>query len=164
MAEIEITLPTVQYGNVKVKATPEELGLDSVADAAALGVASAVYLSAFTQGFQRGAKIDVDIDDSMAHAGSGPYKGVTEAQAQRYLNEGLGGVTEIEENQYDRKHEVLSAGLNDYNDDGPGDVQAAANEARDAAPWDNPQVDAKPKPWEGGRLRLSAKPVVDEGW
>lgn len=140
MAEIEITLPTVQYGNVKVRATPEELGLDSVADAAALGVASAVYLSAFTQGFQRGAKIDVDIDDSMAHAGSGPYNGVTEAQAQRYLDEGLGGVTEVEE--YD-----------------------SATEAKEAAPWDNPQVDAKPKPWEtGGTAPTNAVKVAEINW
>lgn len=136
MAEIEITLPTVQYGNVKVRATPEELGLDSVGDAAALGVAAAVYLTAFTLGFKRGAAIDVDIDDSLAHAGSGPYRALSAPQgtarsegeevfagavataqeeAQRLLSEGLGGATEVDD---------------------------------DTAPWNKPAIDAPAKPWE----------------
>lgn len=157
MAEIEITLPTVQYGNIKITATPEEWGLETIADAPDVGVWAATYLNLFQQGFKHGATLDVD-----AHLGAS--QGVTEAQAQRHLDEGLGGVTEVEENQYDRKHEVLSAGLDDYNDDGPGDVQAAANEARDAAPWDNPQVDAKPKPWENKSAAPADKPVVDDIW
>lgn len=89
MAEIEITLPTVQYGNVKVRATPEELGLASLADAYDVGIASAVYLNVFTQGFKKGATLDV------AERGE-PQQGVTEEQAQRCLNEGLGGVTEVD--------------------------------------------------------------------
>ena len=157
MAEIEITLPTVQYGNVKVRATPEELGLKSIAEGYDLGVAAAVYLNLFQQGFKKGASLDVDAPPATSQP-------ISEAQAQRYLDEGLGGVTEVEENRYDRKHEVLSAGLDEYNDDGPGDVQAAANEARDAAPWDKPQVDSKPKPWETGSAAPASKPVVDEGW
>jgi hypothetical protein len=143
MAEIEITLPTVQFGNVKVRATPEELGLASLADAYDVGIASAVYLNVFTQGFKKGATLDV------AERGE-PSQGAPEheyiSEAHRLLDERLGGVTEVPE---------------DYNDDGPGDVQAAANEAR--APWDNPQVDAKPKPWETGSA-APAKLVVDEGW
>src|SRR5690348_12441797 len=139
MAEIEITLPTIQYGNIKVTATPEEWGLDSIADAPDLGVWAATYLNLFQQGFKHGAAMDVD-----AHLGAS--QPVTEEQAQRYLDDGLGGVTALDE----------------YNDDGPGDVQAAANEAR--AAWDNPQVDTKPKPWESGGATPAAKPVVDEGW
>ncbi len=135
MAEIEITLPTVQFGNVKVRATPEELGLASLADAYDVGIASAVYLNVFTQGFKKGATLDVAERE---------HEYISEAH--RLLDERLGGVTEVPE---------------DYNDDGPGDVQAAANEAR--APWDNPQVDAKPKPWETGGA-APAKPVVDEDW
>ena len=159
MAEIEITLPTVQYGNVKVRATPEELGLDSVGDAAALGVAAAVYLTTFTLGFKRGAQIDVDIDDSMAHVGSGPYKTVSapqgasqevsEAQAQRYLDEGLGGVTEVsEDDEYDSATEAKEA------------AQARTSDA----PWDN-KVDAKPKPWETGEQAPAAPAVkLDSSW
>lgn len=163
MAEIEITLPTVQYGNVKVRATPEELGVN-ISEPGSVGMIAAMYLNLFTQGFKRGSEVNVTLDpETDVSAPQGASQGVTEAQAQRYLDEGLGGVTEVEENKYDRKHEVLSSGLDEYNDDGPGDVQAAANEARDAAPWDNPQVDAKPKPWEN-KSAAPAKPVVDEGW
>lgn len=146
MSEIEITLPTVQYGNVKVRATPEELGLDSVSDAAALGVATAVYLTTFTLGYKRGSAIDVDIDDSMAHAGSGPYGGITEEQAQRYLDEGLGGVTEISDEEFEQK------------------AAAAEAEMGGKAPWDRPQVDSKPKPWETGSTTPAAKPVIGEDW
>lgn len=88
MAEIEITLPTVQYGNVKLRATAEELGLDGVGDARELGIVTAVYLNTFTQGFKEGARIDVA-------APSAPSQGATEDQAKRMLDEGLGGVTEV---------------------------------------------------------------------
>lgn len=139
MAEIEITLPTVQYGNVRVRATPEELGLKSLAEAYDVGVASAVYLNVFTQGFKKGATLDVAPPQ-------GASQGVSEAQAQRYLDEGLGGVTE----------------LLDYNNDGPGDVDAAAVEAAQGAPWNSPAVDTPKKPWETGEA--PAKPVVSDEW
>jgi hypothetical protein len=156
VAEIEITLPTVQYGNVKVRATPEELGLSSVSDAYDVGVAAAVYLNVFTQGFKKGSTLDVSAPET-------PSRVVTEEQAQRHLDEGLDGVTELHEG---------------YNDDGPGDVQAAANEARDKAahdaayadspndgpepaPWES-TVDAKPKPWETG-AKAPAK-VAEIDW
>jgi hypothetical protein len=143
LAEIEITLPTVQYGNVKIRATPEEFGLDSVGDAAALGVAAAVYLTTFTLGFKRGASIEVDIDDSMAHPGSGPYKAVTAPQgaeqseveqflaeaekAAQILADGLGGVTVMdEENVHPEESDPEETGK---------------------APWDA-KVEAKPKPWQ----------------
>lgn len=85
MAEIEILLPTVQYGNVKVRATPEELGLASLADAYDVGVASAVYLNVFTQGFKKGATLDV------ATRGE---PDPTEA-ARRHIESELGSTTEL---------------------------------------------------------------------
>lgn len=94
MAEIEIILPTVQFGNVKVRATPEELGLKDIADGYSLGVAAAVYLNVFSQGFKKGASLDVD-----PHPAASQDAG--EAQAQELLNEGLGGVTELPEDPED---------------------------------------------------------------
>jgi hypothetical protein len=60
VAEIEFTLPTIQYGNVKVRATPEELGIADMSDGSAVGIAYAVYLNLFTQGFRHGTTLDVD--------------------------------------------------------------------------------------------------------
>lgn len=73
MAKIEITLPTVQYGNAKVSGEFEEFGLDATSPHD-VGVAVAVFLNLFTQGFQAGSKIDVgpltfkDADDADAVA------------------------------------------------------------------------------------------------
>ena len=47
-----------------------------------------------------------------------------ETRAQQLLNEGLGGVTELHDEAEEYKNNS------------------------DKAPWDKPQVDAKPKPWE----------------
>src|SRR5574342_52224 len=58
VAEIEITLPTVQYGNVKVRATPEEFGF-KLDEPSAFGMALAVYQAAFTLGWRDGAQMDV---------------------------------------------------------------------------------------------------------
>ena len=140
LSEIEITLPTIQYGNIKITATPEEWGLDTIADAPDVGVWAATYLNLFQQGFKHGATLDVD-----AHLGA--PQSVTEEQAQRYLDEGLDGVTEVEE--YDSATEAK---------------EAAQARTAGVAPWVNPQVDSKPKPWEGGGATPVEKPVVDEGW
>ena len=161
MAEIEITLPTVQYGNVKAKFSPEEFGLDSAGDAAALGVAAAVYLATFALGFKRGASIDVDIDDSMAHDGSGPYKAVSAPQgaspealkekAQELLNEGLGGVTEVEE--YDSATEAKEAAQGSY-----------ASGLEPDAPWNKSAVDSNPKPWETGVTAPAVLDAIGDSW
>ena len=87
MSEIEITLPTVQYGNVKVRATPEAFGLVTMADAYELGVATAVYLNLFQQGFKTGAGVDVSAPVAASQESAEEY-------AQRMLSEGL-GATEI---------------------------------------------------------------------
>lgn len=118
-AEIEITLPTVQFGNIKIKATPEEWGLDSIADAPDVGVWAATYLNLFTQGFKHGSTMDVD-----AHLGASQES--PEEKAQELLDEGLGGVTELPE-------------------DGPA---GEGVDGDGAAPWDKPAPKAK-KPWEG---------------
>lgn len=59
MAEIEILLPTVQYGNVRITGTPEEFGVELTAPGA-IGEMAATYLNLFTQGFRVGAERDVD--------------------------------------------------------------------------------------------------------
>jgi len=59
MAEIRFTIPgALQYSNVVVTATPEELGLKDL-DAYSLGVANTVFLNLFNQGVQQGKGIDV---------------------------------------------------------------------------------------------------------
>lgn len=131
MAEIEITLPTVQYGNVKIRGTVEEWGLDTIADAPDVGVWAATYLNLFAQGFKYGSTLDVD-----AHLGAS--KGATEAQAQRMLDEGLGGVTEV------RSVEQIMS------DEDVDTIEEARKiqEREVSAPWNKPVVDVKPKPWE----------------
>ncbi len=126
MAEIEITLPTVQYGNIKVKATPEEWGLDDISDAPDLGVWAATYLNLFIQGYAVGARMDVDAHLGASQEAPAPKPRTinqilsdedvdTVAEAQAILDKELGGTTEVEP---------------------------------DKAPWNEPAVDSKPKPWE----------------
>lgn len=131
MAEIEIILPTVQYGNVKAKFTPEEFGLsptDQLVDPTALGVAVAVYLNLFAQGFKAGSQMDVS-----APVAASQHDDMV--KAHEILAKGLGGVTEIDE----------------QDPEGPGE-----------APW-NSTVDAKPKPWESGEAAPKAA-VVSSEW
>lgn len=172
MSEIEITLPTVAYGNVKVRATPEELGVE-LSSPAALGTATAIFLNLFTQGFAVGASMDVTASPTEGLSAPRSYwEATNEEHAKELLNEGLGGVTEVpagdiiahevEENQYDRKHELLSAGLDEY-DSATEAKEAAQARTADAAPWNNPQVDAKPKPWETDGKAPKA-PVVTADW
>lgn len=146
MAEIEITLPTVQYGNVRVRATPEELGVN-IAEPGSVGMIAAMYLNLFTQGFKRGSEVNVTLDpETDVSAPQGASRGVAEAQAQRYLDEGLGGVTELPSDE----EEDARTG-SDYTKAGD-------------APWDKPAVDAKPKPWETEGAAPTAKPVLDASW
>lgn len=126
MAEIEITLPTVQYGNVKVKATPEELGVNDVADAYELGVATAVYLNLFQQGFKHGATLDVTAPQGAAQSEVDRVIDET-AKAAQILADGLGGATEV--------------------DDEAEDARTGSDYTK-APPWDKPAVDAPAKPWE----------------
>lgn len=124
MAEIEITLPTVQYGNVKIRATPEELGVNDISDSYGLGVAAAVYLNLFTQGYTYGAALDIDAPQKPSAAPQGAEQSEVDRvidetlKAAQILADGLGGVTEVEEEG-----------------------------AAPAAPWDA-KVEAKPKPWQ----------------
>lgn len=162
MAEIEITLPTVQYGNVKVRATPEELGLSDISDSHALGVAAAVYLNLFSQGFKVGAQMDVSAPVGASReavpgdpqaaadrlAGGRSPRTVDEANemAKQVIEAELGGVTEVEE--YDSATEAKEAA-----------------QARTAdKPWDQPQAEAK-KPWEtDGVTAPAVLDALGDGW
>lgn len=136
MAEIEFLLPTVQYGNLKVRATPEELGLD-LTDAAGLGATYAVYLNAFTQGFKQGSQIDVTVDIKAVQQGAQapaealpePVEGEAQADAEAIAT---------------LKQELGATVLEPSTEDDPD------------APWnkETSTVDTKPKPWETG-----SKPV-----
>lgn len=60
MAEIEFTIPTVQYGNAKIRMTPQELyelseGGVSLYD---VGMKAMEFLSLVTQGFEAGKSVD----------------------------------------------------------------------------------------------------------
>ncbi len=139
MSEIEFTLPTVAYGNAKVRATPEELGLEGVQDAGALGVAAAVYLNLFTQGFKLGTQIDVDYDGGGAKP---PTSEPTHEEAQEALSQ-LGTT-------------VLDETPNEPTEEPEADAQA---------PWNSPAVDAKPKPWETGTTApTNAVKVAEVNW
>lgn len=148
MAEIEITLPTVAYGNVRARFSPEEFGLqptDQLVDPTALGIAVAVYLNLFTQGFKTGSQMDVSAPVSASQEAPGPKARTinevlsdedvdTVAEAQAILDKELGGVTEVP-------------------DDG-ADVEAKV-------PWES-KVDAKPKPWEADEK--PAPVALTPGW
>src|SRR5512139_2856609 len=110
VAEIEITLPTVQYGNVKVRLNPEEFGVD-IASPAAVGTATAIYLNLFTQGFKVGASMDVTASPT---EGLKTPQGASQEEAgptaQELLDKGLDGVTEIpSDEEYDSAAEAREA-------------------------------------------------------
>lgn len=144
MAEIEITLPTIQYGNIKITATPEEWGLDTIADAPDVGVWAATYLNLFTQGFKHGSTLDVD-----AHLGASQEAapGDPQAAAER-LADGRSPRTVDEANEMAKQ--VIEREL--------GSVTEIPE---DAPPWDKPAAEVK-KPWENEEE--PARPVVSEGW
>ncbi len=141
MAEIELTLPTVQYGNVKVRATPEELGLTNVASASDLGVAAAVYVNLFTQGFKVGAALDVEIGKGVVES----EVGSPEAAARR-LDDDLKPRTVDEANAM--AAEVIKRELG-----------ATVVEETDV-PWEG-EVDASPKPWENGGNKPTKVAEID---
>jgi hypothetical protein len=130
VSEIEITLPTVQYGNVKVRATPEELGAD-LESPHSLGVALAVFQNLFTQGWVQGSQMDVSAPQGASQGAPEEvfHRAVETAQesAQRLLEEGL-GATEV------------------------GEDEPAFRELDpvDEAPWSKPAIDAPARPWETG--------------
>ena len=144
MAEIEITLPTVQYGNVKVKATPEELGIGDLSNADQVGMVTAIYLNLFLQGYRVGATYDVGPTQEATSAPVSASKEAAAREAQRLLDEGLGGVTELPGDGPENMH----------GDPAPLDPKSP--------PW-NSTVDAKPKPWETEATAPKA-PVVTSEW
>lgn len=143
MAEIEITLPTVQYGNVKIRATPEELGVNDIADSYELGVAAAVYLNLFTQGYTYGAALDIDAPQKPSAAPQGAEQSEVEQfldeaeKAAQILADGLGGVTEVTSEKAEQDAADIRA------------QHQAEAAAAGKAPWDA-KVEAKAKPWQTG--------------
>lgn len=147
MAEIEFLLPTVQYGNVKVRATPEELGIDGVQDAGALGVAAAVYLNLFSQGFKLGAGMDVEYDGGGTRPPAPDPIERVEVDPEELIKTTLGATTISEE-------EATQDPM--FDPDGP--------ETSDDAPWSQ-SVDSKPKPWETGKAApTNAVKVAEINW
>lgn len=143
MAEVEILFPTVQYGNVKLRATPEELGLEGPADAYALGVQTAVLLNLFTQGFKAGSQLDVS--------------GAPAPSAEPTENEAQAAVQEIQQQLGATVVEDSSEAAYDAAYDAP-------NDGPEPAPWES-TVDAKPKPWETGKAAPSnAVKVAEVNW
>lgn len=185
MAEVEILFPTVQYGNVKLRVTPEELGLDGPADAYAFGVQSAVLLNLFTQGFKVGSQLDVEHDDGgpkppppapilpvgadgaaeqRVHDDLKP-RTVDEANAmaRAVIERELGSTTEV--GNYSEPKEDLYRELPN-NGDGPEvDEYDSATEAKEAAQaryqaaydaaYSAPNDGPEPAPWES---TVDAKP------
>lgn len=143
MSEIEITLPTVQYGNVKLTCQPEELD-DLIKSADTLGVATAVYLNIFTQGFKAGSQMDVS-----APQGASQHDDMV--KAHELLDEGLGGVTEV------RSVEQIMS------DEGVDTIDQARKiqEREVSAPWEKDAVAPQPKPWE---TDVTAPVVLDASW
>jgi len=121
-ATFRIPSKAVQYGYVEL---PVAVGEHP--DAATLAAIYVNYVYAFQKEEQEAIK---RLQRNPVTAPVTAAQPVTEEEAQRYLDEGLGGVTEV---------------------------------SKDAAPWDKPAVDSKPKPWENGSA-APAKPVVDEDW
>ena len=159
MAEIEILFPTVQYGNVRLTATPEELGLDGPAEAYALGVQTAVLLNLFQQGFKVGSTLDVSAPQGASQEAPRTISQVMSdedvdslSEAQAILDRELGGVTEVSDPH--------AEGGSQYYDPTEG-IDLA--DRSDGAPWES-KVDAKPKPWETGSEAPKASPKVSADW
>lgn len=182
MAEIEFLLPTVQYGNVKVRATPEELGIDGVQDAGALGVAAAVYLNLFSQGFKLGAGMDVEYDGGGTKPPAPePILPVgADGAAEQRVHDDLKPRTVDEANAMAAaiiKQELGASEVDEY--DSATEAQEAAqarsqaaydaaydapNDGPEPAPWES-TVDAKPKPWETGKAApTNAVKVAEINW
>lgn len=150
MAEIEITLPTVQYGNVRVRVTPEEFGLQyGIDNPYALGMGAATYLNLFTQGFKEGATMDVS---APVGASKEAAPGDPQAAADR-LADGRSPRTVDEANEMARQ--VIENELGPTTEVETEIETTSVIEASGIAPWDDSdlKVDAKPKPWE-----------TDSGW
>lgn len=153
MAEIEVTIPTVQYGKVKVRATLEEFGF-RLDEPSAFGYALAIYKASFTLGFRDGSQVDVmaPLGPSQGGLPGNPQDdGLSQERAIQALSDGLGGAAVLTETDADGAEEEY----------GSAAETKEATQARTAdAPW-NAKVDAKPKPWE---TDVTAPAVLDAAW
>lgn len=161
MSEIEITLPTVQFGNVKIRGTAEEWGLDTIADAPDVGVWAATYLNLFTQGFKYGATLDVD-----AHLGGreeappgdpqAAAARVADGRSPRTVDEANAMVAEV----IKRELGATVVAVEDDPEAGYDAAYSAPNDGPEPAPWDS-TVAAKPKPWENGGNKPAVVAEID---
>lgn len=158
MSEIEITLPTVQYGNVRVRATPEEFGF-KLDEPSAFGYALAIYQTSFTLGFKDGSQVDV-----VAPQGA----------AQRPLDVGVPGAAEqrvegdLKPRTVDEADDMAAAvikrelGATEVNDEAE-DARTGSDYTK-APPWDQ-KVDAPAKPWETGSKPVqSVSELISDEW
>lgn len=145
MSEIEFTIPTIQYGNVKFRGTPEEFGVE-LTGPGAIGEMVAVYTNMFTQGFQVGAKRDVEYLGSAQFSGNDSGTTDVDMTARATIQSEL-GATVVEQT------------------DGPGDSgedNPYAQESDQDLPWEK-DIKAKPKPWEnkGAPAKAPAPKKID---
>lgn len=139
MAEIEFTIPTIQYGNVKLRGTPEEFGVE-LAAAGSIGEMVAVYTNLFTQGFRVGSERDVEYNGSAASAPA-PEPEDDDLTATRIIQGQLGSTTVIE-----------------HTDSEPSADDGTTSEL----PWEG-EVKAAPKPWENQGAPKAPVKAPDKG-
>lgn len=94
MAEIELTIPTVQYGNVKIRATPEELGLKGL-DPYTTGMMAGTWLVLATMGFEESKKLDLDPHAEFKAEVTGQYQESSE-DPEALIERVLGPTTTVE--------------------------------------------------------------------
>lgn len=95
MAEIEFTIPTVQYGNAKIRMTPQELyelseGGVSLYD---VGMKAMEFLSLVTQGFEAGKSVDFTPQEVTGQYQESPEAESTPDQAESLIKDQLGATT-----------------------------------------------------------------------
>ena len=133
MANIVFRVPSKQitYGYVEVSGTPEEFGIQSVADAEAIGITYSHYVNRYLEGEVEGIRqVTGEVPSTPKKAPGKPVEGVSgvrqvepDAEAQALIEKGL-GATVVEESE---------------------------------APWTKPAEASKPKPWENGATPKVAK-------
>lgn len=139
MAEIEILLPTVQYGNVRITGTPEEFGVELSAPGS-IGEMAAVYLNLFTQGFRVGSERDVEYNGTAA-SGLTPEPEDVDITASRIIQGELGATVVV-----------------DYSNSDNTDTPTP----EDTPPWEG-EAKAAPKPWENQGAPKAPVKALDKG-
>lgn len=145
MSEIVFRLPAkqVQYGYVEVRATPEELGLRDLSDAAGLGAAYCTYVAAFLTGEAEGLKL---VSQGLSRAAE-PLPEVTPVGEPAHIIPLSGGSSDDMEAAADM---LSTLGVTEIDEN--------------AAPWTAPPVAVQPKPWETGQAAPVTATVAEINW